>query len=76
MGFVVDRIDTGSRCIHLKDDWSGSTYKIVQLDSSWWTGYEDDIQVMATDSVAIVTRKDGAIRQFDLSQGSNIAVEI
>ncbi len=73
MGFVVDRFDSGSRSVYLKDDYTGHNSKILQVRD--WSGYEEDIQVIATDTTAVVTLKDGTIRQFDLTQG-NIGVEI
>jgi hypothetical protein len=73
MRYVLESLDPGRRVVNLKDDWSGTDHKILQVND--WNGYESDIQVIATDTRAIVTLANGAIKQFDLTHG-NVGVEI
>ena len=75
MKYVVDRFDSGSSSIWLKDDYTGNDHKVIKLTSNDWAGYGREIQVIATDKVAVVTLKNGMIKQFDLTK-SNVAVEI
>ena len=58
------------------EEYSISNNKSIhEIIDALITLYEEDIQVIATDTTAVVTLKDGTIRQFDLTQG-NIGVEI